>query len=52
MIEFIILAVIATFVGVAVLGHILVFQAIFGRIDKTHGKTEKLPAGRYSGSGV
>ena len=34
---------IGAFVGVAILGHVLVFRAIFAQADRISGKGDKLP---------
>ena len=43
MLTFIAYAAIAAFIGLAILGHILVLQALFTSADRTDGTREKLP---------
>lgn len=53
MLEFAIYCAIAAFIGVTVLGHVLVFRAIFAQADHVSGKRDEKPArGYFAGYGA
>lgn len=45
MLEIVVYCTVAAFVGITVLGHILVFRAIFATADRISGRAERLPKG-------
>lgn len=42
--QFVVYVVVAAFIGVTVLGHVLVVQAMFTKTDDADGEREKIPA--------
>jgi hypothetical protein len=53
MLEFVVYSAIAAFVGVTILGHILVLRALFAQTDHVSPKRDQKPArGYFSGYGA